>query len=131
MIQYTGKRKKKIFPLGVFSFTREIFVLYFAMRDSRTPVYAKLVAFLAIIYLLSPIDLIPDFIPVVGYLDDIIIVPFLLHIAFSLLPQEVRITGWAKSKKHMVSFRIVVIIILGILIALFVTLFLLLKSLFH
>jgi uncharacterized membrane protein YkvA (DUF1232 family) len=131
MIQYTGKRKKKIIRLGAVSFAREIFVLYFAMRDSRTPIYAKIIAFLAIAYLLSPIDLIPDFIPVVGYLDDIIVVPLLLHIAFSTLPQEVRETGWANSKKHMVLFRVVLIFIFCLIIAIFVALFLLVKSFFH
>src|SRR5580698_1589425 len=117
MITYAGKRKKKLFSLGAASFTREIFVLYFAMRDSRTPLFAKFVALLAILYLLSPIDLIPDFIPVVGFLDDIIIVPLLLHFAFKMLPQNVRETSWEKSRKHMILFRIVLICIICILVA--------------
>ena len=49
--------------------------LYFAFRDPRTPWAARLVAILTVAYAFSPIDLIPDFVPVLGYLDDLIIVP--------------------------------------------------------
>ena len=72
------------------SFISEIFVLYYSIRDPRTPLHAKLVAVFAIIYLISPVDLIPDFIPIAGYLDDLVIVPFLLHIAYNVLPTEVK-----------------------------------------
>jgi len=65
---------------------QEVFVLYYAIRDDRTPLYSKLPAFFSLVYLLSPIDLIPDFIPLFGYLDDLIIVPLLFHISFRLLP---------------------------------------------
>ena len=131
MIPYTAGRRKSIPHPGALSFLREIFVLYFAMRDSRTPFFAKGVAFLAILYLLSPIDFIPDFIPVVGYLDDMIIVPLLLHFAFSLLPQPVRESGWIAAKKHMFWIRALMIIGLIIIIVIAVILFLLFKHLFH
>ena len=49
---------------------REVLVVYLATRDPRTPWYAKAVAFATVAYALSPIDLIPDFVPVLGYLDD-------------------------------------------------------------
>ena len=52
-----------------------VMVLYIAARDTRTPLPAKLVAFGLAAYALSPIDLIPDFIPVLGYLDDLILLP--------------------------------------------------------
>lgn len=54
---------------------QETFPIYNALFDSRTPVMAKILAALTVAYLLSPIDLIPDFIPVLGLLDDLIIVP--------------------------------------------------------
>ena len=69
---------------------KEIIILYYALRDKRTTVAAKLPAILSIIYLLSPVDLIPDFIPFFGYVDDIIIVPLLLNLAVRLLPLDVR-----------------------------------------
>lgn len=54
---------------------REVHALYFACRDPRVPWYAKALAVAVVAYALSPIDLIPDFIPVIGYLDDLVLVP--------------------------------------------------------
>ena len=68
---------------------KEVFAIYLAAKDPRTPWYAKAVAFLTIAYALSPIDLIPDFIPVLGYLDDLIIVPAGIALAIRLIPAEV------------------------------------------
>lgn len=68
---------------------REIRVCQLVLQDERVPRSAKWLLGLAIGYALSPIDLIPDFIPVLGYLDDVIIVPALLAIAFKLVPPEV------------------------------------------
>lgn len=59
-----------------------------AARDPRTPWYARLLAIGIVAYALSPIDLIPDFIPVVGYLDDLLIVPAGLALALWLIPDE-------------------------------------------
>jgi uncharacterized membrane protein YkvA (DUF1232 family) len=67
---------------------RDIFALWIAARDPRVPWYAKAVAGGVAAYALSPIDLIPDFIPVVGYLDDIIIVPLGIILAVKLIPPE-------------------------------------------
>ena len=53
----------------------DIYALYIAMRDARTPVYARWFAVIVVAYALSPIDLIPDFIPVLGLLDDLILLP--------------------------------------------------------
>lgn len=69
---------------------KEMIILYYGLRDKRTTMIAKLPAIVAVIYLLSPIDLIPDFIPFFGYLDDIVIVPLLLNLAVRLLPRPVR-----------------------------------------
>jgi len=68
---------------------KDILTLYFALRDKRTPWYAKVIIGLIVGYALSPIDLIPDFIPIIGYLDDIIILPLGILLALRLIPTEV------------------------------------------
>ncbi|SEM58572.1 Uncharacterized membrane protein YkvA, DUF1232 family [Paenibacillus sp. cl141a] len=68
---------------------RNVFVLFLAYKDPRVPWYAKLFAVLVVAYAFSPIDLIPDFIPVLGYLDDLIIVPLGITIALKMIPQSV------------------------------------------
>ncbi len=65
---------------------RDVLALWIAARDKRTPLAAKLIAGSVAAYALSPIDLIPDFIPVLGYLDDLIIVPFGIAIAKRFIP---------------------------------------------
>ena len=67
----------------------EVYALYLASKDPRTPWYAKALAALIIGYALSPIDLIPDFIPVLGYLDDLIIVPAGIVLLLKMIPKEV------------------------------------------
>lgn len=66
-----------------------VFVLYFAYKDPRVPWYAKVFTACVVAYAFSPIDLIPDFIPVLGYLDDIIIVPLGIKLALKMIPNEV------------------------------------------
>jgi uncharacterized membrane protein YkvA (DUF1232 family) len=68
---------------------QNILVLYLAYKDPRVPWYAKLVAISVVAYAFSPIDLIPDFIPVLGYLDDLIIVPLGVALAVRLIPQQI------------------------------------------
>ncbi len=63
--------------------------LYFAMQDPRVPWYAKGWMLLVVAYAFSPIDLIPDFIPVLGYLDDLIIVPLGVYLAIRMIPAQV------------------------------------------
>ena len=69
--------------------TRDGHAIYLASRDPRVPWYAKFLAIAVAGYALSPIDLIPDFIPVLGYLDDLIIVPFGIWLVVSLIPAEI------------------------------------------
>lgn len=69
---------------------QETLVIYFAGRDPRTPWFVRLLALAVAAYALSPIDLIPDFIPVLGYLDDLVIVPLGLVLVLRLLPEEVK-----------------------------------------
>lgn len=70
---------------------RDIVALYIAARDPRTPWCAKAVAFAVAAYALSPIDLIPDFIPVFGYLDDLFLLPIGIVLAIRLIPPQLMI----------------------------------------
>ena len=110
------------------SFIQELFVLRYAITDSRTPFYAKLVAALAFAYLLSPIDIIPDVIPIAGYLDDLVIVPFLLHLSYRWLPAEVIQFGQVQAKKHIIQLRVIFIVLVVLLLAIMVGLFFLIRS---
>ena len=67
----------------------ETFALYLAARDPRTPWYAKLLVAGIVAYAFSPIDLIPDVVPVLGYLDDLILIPIGIALAIKLIPHQV------------------------------------------
>lgn len=67
----------------------DTYALYLAYRDPRVPWLAKLVTALVVAYAFSPIDLIPDFIPVLGYIDDLLLVPFGVALAIRLIPRAV------------------------------------------
>jgi uncharacterized membrane protein YkvA (DUF1232 family) len=96
----------------------DVYALYLARGDPRIPWHAKVVIILTVAYALSPIDLIPDFIPVIGYLDDLIIVPAGIALAISLMPDNVleeyreRAKTELKNKKinSWVGFMIVLLI---------------------
>jgi uncharacterized membrane protein YkvA (DUF1232 family) len=68
---------------------RDLHAIYLAGRDPRVPWHAKAVALFVAAYALSPIDLIPDFVPVLGYLDDLIILPIGILLAVRLIPPEI------------------------------------------
>ena len=68
---------------------QEVYALYLACRDPRVPWYAKAFTAFVVGYALSPVDLIPDFIPVLGYLDDLILVPLGIYLALKLIPDPV------------------------------------------
>jgi uncharacterized membrane protein YkvA (DUF1232 family) len=70
--------------------TEKIALLISAMRDSRTPWYAKAIVILTLAYIVSPIDIIPDFIPVIGLLDEIILIPIAYSVVMKLIPAEVK-----------------------------------------
>ena len=67
---------------------RDVVALWIAARDPRTPLCAKATAAVVAAYALSPIDLIPDFIPLIGYLDDLVIVPVGISLAIRIIPPE-------------------------------------------
>jgi uncharacterized membrane protein YkvA (DUF1232 family) len=68
---------------------KEVYALYLAYRDPRTPWYARVFALAIVAYAVSPIDLIPDFIPVLGYLDDFILIPVGIMLALKMIPPDV------------------------------------------
>jgi uncharacterized membrane protein YkvA (DUF1232 family) len=78
----------------------ELLALASASRDPRVPWYAKAIAGLTVAYAVSPIDLIPDFIPVLGQLDDAVIVPLGLGLAIRLIPHSVMEEHRAKARSH-------------------------------
>ena len=77
----------------------ETYALYLAARDPRTPWAAKILAACVVAYLLSPIDLIPDFVPVIGYLDDLILVPIGIAVVIRLIPRDVLADCRARAKE--------------------------------
>lgn len=68
---------------------QEVYALYLASRDRRVPWYARVAAIIVVAYAFSPIDLIPDPIPVLGYLDDLILIPLGIALVIKLIPAEV------------------------------------------
>lgn len=68
---------------------KETFALYYGARDPRTPLAAKILAGIIVAYVVSPIDLIPDFIPIIGFLDDLILVPLGIVICLRMIPPQV------------------------------------------
>src|SRR5512136_575322 len=79
----------------------ETYALYLAYRDPRTPWYAKLLAASVVAYAVGPIDLIPDFIPVLGILDDLVIVPLGTLLAIKMVPKEVMTECREKARNTM------------------------------
>ena len=68
---------------------RDIPAVFLALKSQKTPIFAKILAAVTVAYALSPIDLIPDFIPVLGYLDDVLLLPVLVALTLRLIPKEV------------------------------------------
>ena len=73
----------------------DIPTVFLTMKDEETPVIAKVFAAMTVAYALSPIDFIPDFIPVLGYLDDVLLLPALIALTIKLIPKEV----WEKNRR--------------------------------
>jgi uncharacterized membrane protein YkvA (DUF1232 family) len=79
----------------------EIYALYIAYKDRRTPWYAKIFAAFVVGYAFSPIDLIPDPIPILGYLDDLVLIPFGAYVAVKLIPSQVMTESRRKAMEVM------------------------------
>ena len=78
---------------------KEILALYYAYQDPQLPLLPKILIISTVAYALSPIDLIPDFIPLLGYLDDLIILPLLISISIKLIPVEIMEASREKAEK--------------------------------
>jgi uncharacterized membrane protein YkvA (DUF1232 family) len=108
----------------------QVYALYLAYRDPRTPWYAKVFAALVVGYAFSPIDLIPDFIPVLGYLDDLILVPLGVLLAKKMIPVVVMEECQEKARKLEAAGKPVnyvaaaIIVLIWVLIVLFVGIYL-------
>jgi uncharacterized membrane protein YkvA (DUF1232 family) len=100
----------------------EIYALYLAARHPGTPWYAQLLVAGIVAYALSPIDLIPDFVPILGYLDDLVLIPLGIALAIRMIPTPVLEECRARSRETMASgrsvSRIAGIVIVAIWIAL-------------
>ena len=110
----------------------DIPAVFLALKSKRTPWYAKIIAAVVVVYALSPIDLIPDFIPVLGYLDDIIILPALIAWCIKCVPSDVfeecraRAEGmWGASKPQKWYYAIPFVLIWLALISIIVIAFVL------
>lgn len=79
---------------------KKLTAVYYAYKDNRVRFLPKIIIGFTILYALSPIDLIPDFIPIIGYLDDLIIIPALIALAIMLIPKEIMHEAIEKAEKE-------------------------------
>lgn len=84
---------------------KEVTVIYYAYQNPKTAILPKIIIFIALGYALSPIDLIPDFIPILGYLDDIIIIPALFALSIKLIPIDILDESRKKAETHPIKLR--------------------------
>lgn len=104
------------------SLKREAYAIYIAARDPRTPWYVKALIFFVVAHTFSPIDLIPDFIPILGYLDDLIITPGGIWLAVRLIPADMMEAARATAATRDVDSSVgkvgaVIIILVWIIVA--------------
>lgn len=107
----------------------EVHALYLAYRDPRTPLLAKVVAAVVVGYAFSPIDLIPDPIPVLGYLDDLILIPLGVALAVRLVPPQILAECREKAKEGMDRpvNRVAAVVVVAVWVALAVVAVVLLR----
>jgi uncharacterized membrane protein YkvA (DUF1232 family) len=91
---------RRVWRAWVAALRDETYALWLASRDPRTPWYGKLLVAAVVAYALSPIDLIPDFIPVLGQLDDLVLVPVGIALAIRLVPPRVMEEGRAEASRR-------------------------------
>ncbi len=102
----------------------DIPALFLALKDKNTPLFAKIFAGITVAYALSPIDLVPDFIPILGYLDDVLLLPLLVSLTIKFIPGEIfeekrrQAEGlWKDGKPKKWYYAIPIIIIWGLVAA--------------
>ncbi len=98
MKKFLGKWKQR-----AQEFKTQVYALYLAYRDPRVPWYAKIFTALVVAYAFSPIDLIPDFIPILGYVDDLVLVPLGIVLAIRMIPIDVLAEAQAKARDVLVK----------------------------
>lgn len=102
-----------------FALKRDVMTLWFALKNPQTPWYVRALALLLTAYALSPVDLIPDFIPLLGYLDDLIIVPVGVWLLLHLLPAPIRVdcqqqsAQWLQSRRAKPRSRLGLVMVIG------------------
>ncbi len=103
------------------SVNKKLGAMFIALHRKDTPLYAKIACGLCVYYALSPIDIIPDFIPILGSIDDIIILPFLMWLSFKMVPSEIMNECleqsdeiWAKGDERKLRYAIPIFILWGI-----------------
>ena len=109
----------------------EVYALYLAYRDPRVPLYARIFAAGVVGYALSPIDLIPDPIPVLGYLDDLVLIPLGIALAIRMIPKDVLDECREKARraaKERPANRVAAIVIVMVWLSLTALAFLLMRS---
>lgn len=93
------KKDKEKLKERIKNLTIKISQIYIAIQSKETPWFAKAIGYITIGYFLSPIDLIPDFIPVLGYLDDLIILPLLIWLCIKLIPKDIYMNSEESAKR--------------------------------
>lgn len=113
---------------------RDGLTLWFAGKSPQTPWYAKALGAFVVAYALSPIDLVPDFIPVLGYLDDVVLLPILIWLTVKMLPSDVLMTcrqqadEWMRTEGKKPSSLAGVLLVIAIWISASVVAYMLLRS---
>jgi len=112
------------------SLETEVYTLYKAYMDPRVPWYVKVLIVLLLGYFISPIDLIPDFIPIIGYLDDLIIISLTIYLIVRLMPSEVYQDCRNKAICEPISVKSKWVVTLLIVLIWFIAIYLVLRFLF-
>lgn len=105
----------------------DIPAIFLALKDKETPIIAKIFASVTVVYALSPVDLVPDFIPVLGYLDDVILLPALVALTIKFIPKDVLEKNrraaeglWAKGKPKKWYYGVPFVLVWIVIVALIV-----------
>jgi uncharacterized membrane protein YkvA (DUF1232 family) len=113
--------RRRSLAARVHALKREAVALYFAARDPRTPLVAKLLAVAVVAYALSPIDLIPDFIPVIGLLDDLVLLPLGIALVLRLVPPQAMADARARAEavlalpRNLAAAAVIVLLWIGVI----------------